>query len=121
MIEFALLLPVFVLLMFGVLEFGRLMQVVQAVHAGARAGVREAALSGSTAATTKAAALGALALIGVSTGGIDPVLTPSDPAGAAVNSSVSVKLVVPFSSVSWLGLYLQSAKIQATYTLRKED
>jgi Flp pilus assembly protein TadG len=120
-VEFALVVPVFLAFIFGIVEGSRLMEAQQAVTAAARAGAREAALSGSTAASTSAAALGPLTAAGISTAGISPILTPSDPATAAADSSVTVQVTVPYSSVSWLGFYFQGVHLTTTITLRKED
>jgi len=120
-VEFAIVLPLFVTFIFGILEAGRLMEAQQAVTAAARAGAREAALSGSTTASTTAAALGALTAAGISTAGITPTLTPSDPNTAAPDASVSVTVTVPYSSVTWVGLFFRSIHLAATSTLRKED
>jgi Flp pilus assembly protein TadG len=120
-VEFAVVLPLFMAFIFGILEAGRLMEAQHAVTAAARAGAREAALSNSTTASTKAAALGPLKAAGISTVGISPTFTPSDPATAATNTPVSVTVTIPFSSVTWVGLYFQGVHIEATTTLRKED
>jgi len=113
--------PVFLVFIFGIIEVGRLMEVKQAVTAAARAGAREAAISGSTTSSTNAAALGALTAAGIRTAGITPTLSPTNPATAAPDSSVSVTVTVPFSSVSWAGWYFRSVNLTATCTLRKED
>jgi Flp pilus assembly protein TadG len=120
-VEFALILPVFSAMVFGLIEVGQLMELDQAVTAAARAGAREAALSGSTEASTIAQALVPLTLVGVSTTGINPVLTPSDPATAAADSSVSVQVTVPLSSFSAIGLFFESLNVSAKCTLQKED
>jgi Flp pilus assembly protein TadG len=44
-VEFALVLPLFMAFVFGILEGGRLMEAQNAVTAAARAGAREASLS----------------------------------------------------------------------------
>jgi Flp pilus assembly protein TadG len=120
-VEFAVVLPLFVTFIFGIIEAGRLMEAQQAVTAAARAGAREAALSNSTASSTTAASLGALKAAAISTVGVSPTITPSNPATAAADAPVSVKVTVPYSSVSWLGLYFRGVHITATSTLRKED
>jgi len=120
-VEFALVLPVFLAFVFGIVEAGRLMEAQHAVTAAARAGAREAALSGATTASTTAAALGALGGAGISTVGISPTMTPSDPSTAAPDTSVSVTVTVPYSSVTWVGMYFRGVHLTATTTLRKED
>jgi len=47
-VEFALVLPLFLVLVFGIIEFGRAMQVSQLVTNVAREGARRAVLPGST-------------------------------------------------------------------------
>lgn len=44
-VEFALVLPVFILLVFGIIEFGRLMQTMNVLTSAAREGVRVAAVT----------------------------------------------------------------------------
>ena len=120
-VELALVMPVFVALAFGILEGARLMEGQEAVTAAARAGAREAALSGSTAASTTAAALSPLTAAGIPTAAATLVVTPTDPATAAADASVSVQVTVPYSSVTWLGFYFKAAHLTAKSTLRKED
>lgn len=45
-VEFALILPLFLLLVFGVTEFGRALSVVQVLNSAAREGARIAAVTG---------------------------------------------------------------------------
>jgi Flp pilus assembly protein TadG len=120
-VEFALVLPVFMAFVFGILEGGRLMEAQHAVTAAARAGAREAVLSNSTLASTYAAALSALRAAGISTTGIVPTISPRDPATADSNTPVSVTVTVPYATVSWVGMYFRGVHVTATTTLRKED
>jgi Flp pilus assembly protein TadG len=120
-VEFALVLPVFMAFVFGILEGGRLMEAQHAVTAAARAGAREAVLSNSTTASTNAAALGALRAAGISTVGIVPTISPSNPATAASGTPVSVTVTLPYATVSWVGMYFRGVQVTAKTTLRKED
>lgn len=59
MIEFALVLPILVILVFGIIEFGRAFNTQISLQSAVREGAREAALGGSNAeavAATQAAA-----------------------------------------------------------------
>jgi Flp pilus assembly protein TadG len=120
-VEFALVLPLFMAFVFGILEGGRLMEAQNAVTAAARAGAREASLFSSTTSSTTTVALGALKAAGISTSGIVPTISPSDPTTAAPNSSVSVTVSVPYATVSWVGMYFQGVHLTAKTTVRKED
>ena len=59
-VEFALVLPVFALILFGVIEFGRLWMTVNVLTGAAREGARVAAISGSDFSKGRAAAQNAL-------------------------------------------------------------
>jgi Flp pilus assembly protein TadG len=100
-IEFALVLPIFISLLLGILEFARLGMAVQVVTAAAREGCRAAALPGSTAATAQARVNSVLVQSSFPSATI--TLTPSDPTTAAGGSAITLSLSVPFSKISWLG------------------
>ncbi len=102
-VEFALIAPLFLLLILGSVEFGRIM-MVQAVQANAaRAGARTAILAGSSDANVQTTIAKYLSAAGISgyTWTISPDLasSPAPGSGAAITVTVSV----PWSQVSWSG------------------
>ncbi|QDV35958.1 TadE-like protein [Tautonia plasticadhaerens] len=98
----ALVLPVFLALIFGTIEAARLGMVTQLLNVAAREACRTAVLPGQT----EAAVRGRIdsALIG---SGITPAIRISSPAGdwttAPAPNRITVRLSVPFDQVSWLG------------------
>jgi Flp pilus assembly protein TadG len=101
-VEFAIVAPLFFLLIFGMIEFGRMVMVQQILTNAAREGARKAVLDGSTTADVTNTVITHLndAKITVTTSNI--VITPSNPATANYGDPVTVKVSVPFSEVSWL-------------------
>jgi Flp pilus assembly protein TadG len=49
-VEFALVVPIFLLLVFGIIEFGRALMVQQVLVNASREGARQAVLDGATSA-----------------------------------------------------------------------
>lgn len=118
MIEFALVLPIFVALMFGILEFGRAFMVQQIITNGAREGARLAILAGSTEASVHGAVDTYLSSNAIS--GHTRVVSP-DPATVSTGDPITMTVSVPFSAVDW-GLvgYFADNTLEATVTMRKE-
>ena len=59
-VEFALILPVFTILLFGIIEFGRLWMTVNIMSGAAREGARVAVISGSNFTQARTSALNVL-------------------------------------------------------------
>lgn len=124
-VEFALVAPLFFLLVMGMIEFGRAIMVQQLITNAAREGVRNAVLDGSTSTSAKAAANQYLTAGGVS----GATISVLNSAGAAVEpstigygESVTVRVAIPYSSVSWLPSpwFLGSKTLAATAIMRRE-
>src|SRR3954452_19389663 len=54
-VEFAVVLPLFVVLVFGMIEYGRMVMVQQIITNASREGARRAVLDGATPSTVQAA------------------------------------------------------------------
>ena len=100
-VEFALVMPVFLTLLLGMLECARLGMAVQVVTSAAREGCRVAALPGNTATTAQTRVNTVLSQAGFPSATI--TLNPSDPTTATGGTAISLSLSIPFSKVSWLG------------------
>jgi len=94
-VEFALVLPVLLVLVLGIIEFGRAFQVQATLAAAAREGVRVMAIEDDAAAARAATQTAA--------GGLDPSLTDADiavsPASCEVsagNATVTITYRQPF-------------------------
>lgn len=92
-VEFALVLPLLIILVLGMVEFGRAFQVQSTLAAAAREGVRIVALHDDSAAATAAVQSASTSL--------DPGLTAGNIAiagcaGGAANASVDIAYQLPF-------------------------
>jgi Flp pilus assembly protein TadG len=100
-LEFALVAPIFFLMIFGLIEIGRMMMVQQSLTNAAREGCRSAVLATSTnSADVEAVVRNYLK----SAMNVDHVriTSPSDLANADSDSELSVVVEVAYRDVSWL-------------------
>jgi len=100
LVEFALVLPVFLLLIFGGLEMGRAVMVKHLLEEAARAGCRVASMQGASRADVVSVVDQALDKAGVS--GYDVTVSPVPPSSADHLEPVSVTISVPHSEVAWM-------------------
>lgn len=113
--------PVLFLLIFGMIEYGRLIMVQQIITNASREGAREAVLDGATS-TTVTDQVGEY-LLGTS---IDPndvsVAFNIAPQSATAGDAVTVTLTIDFSDVSWLPgqWFLNNTTMRAQTTMRRE-
>ncbi len=117
--EFAVIAPLFFLLLFGILEFGRALMVQQVLINASRVGARQASTTGATSSGVIAAAQDYAS--GVAVAGVNVTVTP-DPASATPGASVTVTTSVPYNNVSWLPApwFLGGKTLTATSIMRKE-
>jgi len=124
-VEFALVVPVFILLVFGMVEFGRAVMVQQVLVNASREGARQAVLDGSTVAEVESRIEGYLsastidgALIEYEVNGV----IVGNPSVAKFGDAVTVRISVPFDSVSWLPVpdYLGGTTLTASSIMRRE-
>jgi hypothetical protein len=119
-VEFAVVAPVFLLLVFGMIEYGRMVMVQQVITNASREGARVAVLDGSTAAdvadiVTRYLTSGAI-------DGANITIIPDNPQDAGFGDPVSVSVDIGFSQVSWLPspMYLGGRTLSATTVMRRE-
>jgi len=99
-VEFALLLPVLLLLIFGIIDFGRALNAQITLTQAAREGARLAALGYSTSAVTTRAQSAAT--------GLSPVtvtVSSSCPAGAGLGVDAVVQTSYSFSFITPVGAF----------------
>ena len=121
-IEAAVLLPLVLLVIFAGMEFGWLVLRGVQLDAAARAGAREAALSGSTSSTVQAAVDASLNSAGVNV--YEVVLDPADPQSADPGTPVKVNVSADYSEVGLLGfgnLMPLPDRLTGTSSMLKED
>jgi Flp pilus assembly protein TadG len=121
-VEFAVVAPIFVLLLFGMIEYGRMVMVQQMLTNATREGARRAVLDGTTVASVKTTVQDYLAGGHITVNDNEITVNP-DPSSAAFGDPVNVSLTVPFSRVSWLPspMFLGNASMSATSVMRRES
>jgi Flp pilus assembly protein TadG len=118
-VEFAIVAPVFFMLILGIIEIGRAMMVQQVLVNASRVGARQAALMTSTQSGVQSAVTDYANGVGIH--GVTVSVTP-DPATVAAGQSVTVGASIDFASVSWLRTpwIMGGRSLSATSTMRKE-
>lgn len=112
--------PLFILMFFGIIEFGRAMMVQQIVIQASRDGAREAALPGATLDSVRDVVQQFAEDSGIEVSRNNIVATP-DPATATNNVPITVSVSIDLADVSWIpGTFLRSARLEGTTTMRSE-
>jgi Flp pilus assembly protein TadG len=117
--EFAIVAPVFFLMVVGFIEFGRALMVQQVLINASRVGARMASTTGATSSAVQSAVQSYTA--GVAVPGVSVAISP-DPAAATAGTVITVTASVPFSSVSWMSTpwFLSGKTLTANSQMRKE-
>ena len=120
-VEFAVVAPVFFLLVFGMIEYGRMVMVQQILVNASREGARKAVLDGSENADVVAVVNQYLQSGSIN--GATITVTPTNPQDAQFGDPVSVTVSVGFDQVSWLPspMYLGGRTLSATTVMRRES
>jgi hypothetical protein len=104
-VEFAIVAPVFFLMIFGMIEFGRALMVEQILTNAAREGAREAVIDGAVKADVISHVQSYLQSSGIS-GATISMLNKNganvDPAAMSYGEPLTVKVQITFNKVSWL-------------------
>ena len=129
-VEFAVVAPVFVLLIFGMIEYGRMVMVQQMLTNASREGARRAVLEGATESDVRTVVTNYLDPANISVSTSDITIQIGDPPASAALSNaefgdpIHVTVGVNFGDVSWLPspMYLRSGtRMTATSVMRKES
>lgn len=131
-VEMALVLPVFLLVSLGIIEYGRAMMTANLVTNAAREGARVAAINGSTNTDVENAVTSFLTTsLGISSGQITTNITITAATGnpnpmnqcanANLRDLIVVEVRVPYSAVALIpASYLQSVILSARSSMRHE-
>lgn len=132
MVEMALVLPLFFMVVLGIIEFGRAMMVSQLVTNAAREATRLAIIDGSSNASVSqwvkdfivqscgvtSADVTVTITVTAATGNPNPA---NEIANAQARDLVTVNVLVPFNKVSYIpGSYLQGKNLSAQSAMRHE-
>ncbi len=118
-VEFAIVAPLFFMLVLGCIELGRALMVQQILTNASRVGARSAiTLAGSESQAVDAASDFAT---GASVDGITVNVSP-DPATATAGDMITVSVSVPYANVTWVPSpwFLGEVNLTANSVMRKE-
>lgn len=117
--EFAVVAPVFFLMVIGFIEFGRALMVQQVLINASRVGARMASTSGSTTTSVQTAVQSYTT--GAAVPSVNVAVSPN-PATATSGTAITVTASVAYSNVSWLKApwFLGGKTLTATSQMRKE-
>ena len=123
MVEFAIVAPLFFLLVFGMIEYGRMVMVQQVITNASREGARRAVLDGATTSEVKTKVNSYLESAGIEQNDDYISVSPDPPTNAGYREPVSVTVTVPFSEVSWIPapMFLQGVDLSATTVMSRES
>ena len=118
-VEFAIVAPVFFLLVIGMIEIGRALMVQQVLINASRVGARQAVTAGATTSAVQTAVKDYAASVAVPS--VSVAVTP-DPAAAKSGDTMTVTTSVNYNSVSWLASpwFLGGKTLTASSKMRKE-
>jgi Flp pilus assembly protein TadG len=120
-VEFAIVAPLFFLLVFGMIEYGRMVMVQQIITNASREGARQAVLDGTTSSEVKTTV--DTFLTNVSVAGATVTITPDPLSDADFGDPVTVRVSIDFDQVSWLPspMFLGETNLSATTVMRRES
>ena len=102
-VEMAVVVPVFLLFVFGIVEFGRAVMMKQALTEAARQACRTAALATTRSSDdVKSAAFDAIRSASTETSKFDVQVQPSDLSSVRRGNEITTTVRVSYSDVSWL-------------------
>lgn len=122
LVEFALVLPLLVLLTFGVMEYGWMFLKAQEINNVSRDAVRLAVLPDATNADVDSRIAAMMTAAGLGGSGYTMTYSPANVANAAPETPVSVTISVPYDDIDLFGLPIlpTPATLQFAVTMAKE-
>jgi Flp pilus assembly protein TadG len=133
MVEAAIILPVFLLLVFGLIEASRLGMVVQILTTASREGCRVAVIDGNNdSSTVQSAVNGILTNASMPTqtltvsdsdpGSTGAYLMPSTWSTSSGGTAITLTLRLPYNSLSWFGtpFLFRNTSVTASATMASE-
>lgn len=119
-VEFAVVSPLLIMLVFGMIEFGRMVMVQQLITNASREGARLAVLDGTTTADVQSKVNTFLTNAAVR--GATVAVSPSPPTNAGYGEPVTVTVSINFNQVSWLPtpMFLSGHSLTASTVMRRE-
>jgi Flp pilus assembly protein TadG len=122
-VELAMVAPLLLALVMGMIEAARLGMVCQLLTTAAREGCRVAVLEGMTQTDVQDRITAVLSGSGISVGTVTPTCpTPYTWTTAPMGTAITVSMSVSYSDVSWLKFswFFKNATIRASATMSSE-
>ena len=122
MVEMALILPIFLLLTVGLIEFGRAFMVQQMVTNASRDGARLGSLPGIGNSEVEASVRQSLTVGRIDSNVVRVTVTPTNLQEAQTGAQVRVGIQVAFQDVSWMPApwFLGQANLSSETVMRRE-
>lgn len=119
-VEFAVVAPIFFVLVLGMIEFGQAMMVQTVLTNAAQLGARAGALNGAISSDVTTAVNTYLSNAGIS--GATSTATPNPPSSAKPGTDIKVTVTIPYSSVSLLPTpsFLKTTTLTSTALVQRE-
>ena len=119
-VEFALVAPLFLLMVMGMIEVGRAIMVQQILTNASREGARRAVLDGAT--DSEVTTFVNTYLTNASLPAATVTFPQGNPQDAGFGAPVEVQVSIPFGQVSWVPspMYLGGQNLTATTVMRRE-
>lgn len=119
-VEMAMIMPLFLALVFGVVEFTRAIMVQQLLTSASREGARAAVLEGATTASVEAEVTNYLTAASVT--GATVTCSVSNFGSLEFGDPVTVTVSVPYRDVTWVANseFLENTTLRAESTMRAE-
>ncbi|MFT7641721.1 MAG: hypothetical protein ACI9G1_003472 [Pirellulaceae bacterium] len=120
-VEFAIVAPMFILLVFGMIEYGRMVMVQQVITNAAREGAQQLALPNGTPSEAQTAVTNYLTGAGFSDIASE-IEVNSIPASPESGMDCTVSMHFPYGEVSWIPstFLLGDSTLTASSTVRRE-
>jgi Flp pilus assembly protein TadG len=111
---------VFLLMVFGMIEYGRMVMVYQVLTNASREGARAAVLDGATTSSVQTAVQSYMTAAMIS--GATVTVAPNPPSNAEYGDPVTVTVSIDFNQVSWLPspMYLGGKSLSSATVMRRE-
>jgi Flp pilus assembly protein TadG len=125
-VEFAIVAPLFLFLVFGIFEFARAIMVTELLTEAARKSCRVAVVQGSSSQQIKSAAIDSLSLLQVSGESVgisvnNAPLDSVDPQNVPPFTLMTVVVSVPASKVCWLPAPLfENGVLSGRFAMRRQ-
>lgn len=121
-VEAALVLPLLILITFGLIEYGWLFLKAQQINNAARHGARLAVTPDATTAQVQEAIDALMAEAGLGDSGYTKTISPANVSDAAPQSQVSVTVSVPYQNIEIAGVPLipVPSSLVGSVTMAKE-